>query len=151
MNDTVKKMWKDFCDKNGIDIDTPYDSWHFCDTKELADELAELVLSGQKRATTALKFLMEYDNDEPYKVGDYNIVTDFSGNAKCVIFNESVITLPFSEVSEELAKIEGEGDGSLAYWREAHISIFTRWLEEIGHKFTEDMEVEFIIFRVVYK
>ncbi len=151
MNDSVKKMWDDFCEKESIDPSTPYESWHFCDTKELADNLADLVLSGQKRGTTALSFLTEYDGDAPAKVGSYDIITDFSGNAKCVIFTEEVVTIPFCEVGDDLAAIEGEGDGTLKYWREAHISIFSRWMEEIGHKFTEDMNVDFQIFKVVYK
>jgi len=50
-----------------------------------------------------------------------------------------------------MAEIEGEGDKSLKYWRRAHISFFSRELEEYNMKFTEDMPVVFEEFEVVYK
>ncbi len=147
----VSQMWANFCEKENIDVNTPYDSWYFCDTRKLADELAELVLKGIKRGTSTLSYLNEYYGEEPGKVGNYTVITDFAGNAKCVIRTEKVIYLPFGEVDKELAEIEGEGDGSLEYWRNAHGSIFKRWMESIGHRFSNESEVEFQVFKVVYK
>ncbi len=151
MTAKVSEMWMNFCEKEGIDVSTYYDIWHFCDTRVLADELAELVLNGVKCGTSTLSFLIDYYGEEPGKVGNHIIITDFAGNARCVIRIEEVLYIPFNEVDEKLAKIEGEGDGSLEYWRNAHSSIFKRWMEDIGHKFTNDLEVEFQIFKVVYK
>jgi hypothetical protein len=42
-----------------------------------------------------------------------------------------VATVPFEEVSEEFAAIEGEGDGSLRYWREVHWTYFGRVCKRI--------------------
>ncbi len=89
-NELVQDMWKDFCTKNHIDINAEYDSWHFCDTKELADKLIELVLSGKKRGTAGLKFEYEHDNEYIPKVGEYNVLTDFDGNPKCIMQIEKI-------------------------------------------------------------
>ncbi len=52
--------------------------------------------------------------------GDLNIVTDWGGEAVCVIRTTKVLILPLNEVTEIHAMIEGEGDGSLDWWRKAH-------------------------------
>ena len=52
--------------------------------------------------------------------GDLSIVTDWAGQALCVIETESVVLVPFNEVSAEFAATEGEGDGSLEFWTEGH-------------------------------
>lgn len=44
----------------------------------------------------------------------------------------------------------GEGDGSLAYWREAHWAAFTRELEMAGRRPELDMPVVCERFDVVY-
>ena len=45
----------------------------------------------------------------------------------------------FIEISEEEARLEGEGDLSLKYWREEHKKFFERECEEIGKEFSEEM------------
>jgi uncharacterized protein YhfF len=57
--------------------------------------------------------------------------------------------LPFDEVTAEYAAIEGEGDGSLAYWREAHRAFFGRECERIGRQPVDSMPVVCSIFEVV--
>jgi uncharacterized protein YhfF len=58
--------------------------------------------------------------------------------------------LPFDDVTAEFAAIEGEGDGSLAYWREAHIDFFTRECQRLGRTFDLRMPVVCEQFRVVH-
>ena len=103
-----------------------YEAWAFGgdDTRELATELALLVRDGPKRATTGL--LSEYEaQGEPLpRVGAYSVVLDGAGEPVCIIRTTRVDTTPFGEVDEEFTWVEGEGDRSLAYWREAHIRFF---------------------------
>lgn len=47
--------------------------------------------------------------------------------------------LPFNQVGAEYAALEGEGDGSLAYWRRAHWRFFSRECRRIGREPSEDM------------
>ena len=107
-------------------------------TPEMEDELALLVAEGEKKATTSLLALYEPDNERIPEKGDLNIILDSKGNEVCVTRNIKVYSVPFREVSEKHAFMEGEGDKSLDYWRKVHIKFFK---EEFGDKFNEDMEV----------
>ena len=57
-----------------------------------------------------------------------------------------------SDITEEYARCEGEGDKSLAYWKEAHRQVFERECrEDCGIGLTEDMICVCEEFDVVYK
>ena len=56
------------------------------------------------------------------------MITDWTGLARCVIRTSLVEVVAFADVGEEFAAAEGEGDGSLEYWREAHRAAFGREL-----------------------
>ena len=84
------------------------------------------------------------------EAGQFNVITDWSGKAQCITRTKKITILPFREVGEDLAFIEGEGDKSLDYWRKAHISFFTRELEKLNMEFSEDMLVVFEEFEVFY-
>jgi uncharacterized protein YhfF len=58
--------------------------------------------------------------------------------------------MPFGEVTAEFAAMEGEGDGSLTYWREAHSAYFSRECARNGRVFTENMPVACEQFKVVF-
>ena len=45
---------------------------------------------------------------------------------------------------------EGEGDKSLAYWRQVHEDFFTEWMREAGLTFTPESKVVLEEFRKVY-
>ncbi|MCR6513359.1 ASCH domain-containing protein [Clostridium sp. LY3-2] len=113
--------------------------------------MAEIVLNEEKTATTSLNYLYEVENEDLPKIGKLSVVTDFDGNAKCIIRINSVNVLPFSNVDSEFAYKEGEGDRSLEYWREGHIKFFNMQLEELNMKFSENMLVVCEEFEVVYK
>lgn len=57
----------------------------------------------------------------------------------------------FRDVTAEIAVAEGEGDLSLAYWREAHRSFFTPYLAELGIADLEDAELLIEFFELVYR
>ena len=78
------------------------------------DELADLVLSGIKTATTSALDL--YRDDEPLpQTGAYDVVLDSQNQAVCVIKNDRVIATKYLDVDAKHAYLEGEGDRSLAY------------------------------------
>jgi len=149
--DSPEAMWHAFlasaADSPGPDS---YTAWHFCDTQGAADELAELVLAGHKRATTAALWIHELTGEPLPRPGDLSVVTDWPGRARCVIRTTSVEIVAFFEVDAEFARAEGEGDGSLAYWREAHWSYFTRELAAFGRLPADDMPLVCERFEVVY-
>ena len=117
---------------------THIERYSFGNTPEMEDELAQLVAEGEKKATTSLLALYEPDNERIPEKGDLNVILDSKGNEVCVTRNIKVYSVPFREVSEKHAFMEGEGDKSLDYWRKVHIKFFK---EESEGKFNEDMEV----------
>lgn len=128
-------------------------AWSFGYTPELADELLELVLEGRKTAGAGA--LWEYEvEDEPLPtVGTLGIVLDGAGQPRAVVVTTAVEVVPFDQVTEEHARLEGEGDLSLAYWREAHRHFFTGLAERSADAqgFSDDMPVVCEQFDVVYQ
>jgi uncharacterized protein YhfF len=128
-----------------------YEAFHFDDNPPSADELAELVLAGRKRATAALLCAFQDANKPIPKAGDLSVVTRFSGEPLCVIETRKVQIVPFQEVSAEFAATEGEGDGSLEYWRRAHTAFFGRECARLGRAFGQAMPVVCEEFAVVFR
>jgi uncharacterized protein YhfF len=127
------------------------EAFHFDDNQPSADALAALVLAGRKRATAALLWAHEVEAKPLPRPGDLSIVTNFAGNALCVIETTRVDIGPFSEVSAEFAATEGEGDGSLAYWRRAHTAFFDRECQRLRRQPAPDMPVVCERFEVIYR
>lgn len=77
MDDKVKAFWIKFCNEKKLPNDIKYEAWSFGNTKEMADELAELVNRKIKTATTSAYELYEVGEDIP-QVGEYNIILNGS-------------------------------------------------------------------------
>ncbi len=150
---TVKEMWKKYLSTIGENINNSgkiYESWYFCNNEKDANELAGLVKKGIKKATASLHCLYEIENELIPEVGDYAVITNWKGVAQSIIQITSINTIPFKEVTEELAAKEGEGDKTLSFWRKVHRKVFTLELKEYSKKFSEDMFVVCEEFAVVY-
>jgi uncharacterized protein YhfF len=93
----------------------------FGDSPELADELAELVLAGKKRATC-----WAAGEGPKTRVGKQWVVLDGSGVPIAVIETIELTQRRFDEVDAAFAFEEGEGDRTLASWRRAHRNYFGR-------------------------
>ena len=127
-----------------------YETFHFDDSERVASALAALVVSGQKRATAGLLWTNEVTGKPLPKPGVLSVVTDWDGAPLCVIETTHVEIVPFDGVSETFVAIEGEGDKSLRYWRDAHWRFFSRECQRIGREPGLDMPVVCEQFRVVY-
>ena len=69
------------------------------------------------------------------------VVTDWRGHALCLIETTFVEIVPYMEVTAAFAATEGDGDGSLAYWREVHWAYFGRQCRRIGKEADRQMPV----------
>ncbi|MDZ4177629.1 MAG: ASCH domain-containing protein [Coriobacteriia bacterium] len=150
-SESVTAMWSTLAEVRPdlVAEGTTYSAWHFCDNESDANELADLVLAGTKRATAGLLWSYENEGEPLPRVGDLSIVTDWEGRARCVIRTTSVEIVPFEAVTPEFAAIEGEGDGSLAYWLRAHEAAFTRELADSGRALEPSSPVVCECFEVV--
>lgn len=145
-------FWAEFSAAFGSDPAGRFcEAYHFDDNQPSADELAELVVRGIKRATAGLVWSFEVEGRALPKVGDLNVVTDWSGKPVCVIETVQVDIVPYKDVGAEFAAIEGEGDGSLAYWQRIHSAYFARECARLGREPSDTMPILCESFRVVFR
>ena len=79
-----------------------------------------------------------------------SVITYWDGRPGCVIRTTEVRIIPYSEISFDIARLEGEDD-TLESWQNTHKAFFTREGEELGYTFSEDMPVVFEEFEVLKK
>lgn len=115
------------------------DKWKFAIDN---DELIELVLNGKKTATTS-----NYDKSELPIIGSKSIIRFDNDTNACIVKTVDYKIMKFSQMTEELAKLEGEGDLSLEYWKNVHYEFFKSY----NKNFDDDTKVVFEIFEVAYK
>ena len=148
---SVENLWSDFIKDNpeNKNKDTPI-SFYFCDNKKDADECAELVVKGIKRATATSLWWFEKNNEILPKIGDQYIVTDWDGNAKAVIETIKIEQVSYNKITSEFAEIEGEGDKSLEYWKRVHKDYYTREMKPYNEQFDEKMIIVCEQFKAIY-
>ena len=126
-------------------------AYHFCDNAADAAICLALVLSGQKQATACSLAELELNGDPIPQVGDYAIVTNWEGEAQCVIQTHTVVIQKFADVDDAFVHAEGEGDKSLAWWRTAHQQYFTRVLAGTNYAVDDALEIACEQFKLVFR
>ena len=124
-------------------------AWAFGATPEQADELLALVVAGDKTATSSSVWDYEAEGEDLPTVGTMGIVVDGSGVPRALVVTTDVRTTTFDQVDAAHARDEGEGDGSLAHWREVHEWFFREYATH-GREFAPDMPIVLERFRVLY-
>ena len=127
-----------------------YETFYFGNTKSSANRLADLVLKGEKTATSSLLWILEQENRPLLQVGDYSIVTTWDKVPVCIIETIELRIIPFKDVDAQFAYDYGEGDRTLAWWKEHIWDYNARECAAIGRQATEDMPILCERLRVVY-
>ncbi|MEZ5682006.1 MAG: ASCH domain-containing protein [Erythrobacter sp.] len=146
---SVAALWQRF---RALRPDAPEEtplSFHFCDNQGDADLCADLVVAGRKRATAASRLELERGGIPLPKPGDLAVVTDFDGKARAVIETTKVDEVRFGDVTADFARAEGEGDLTLAWWRNAHDAYYRRVLVPHGIEVNDDLSIFCEHFEVV--
>lgn len=144
-------FWQRYCSETGVDPASRHDLVEFGSDAAVQDELIELVLAGRKRATAGLLADIEHGSEQMPEVGGYVVARDGAGRPRCILRTTGVEVRSFSEVDEEFAATEGEGDGSLAYWQDVHRTYFTWRCAELGIAFEETAPVVLERFDLVWR
>lgn len=150
-NASARNLWGDFLDKHTeFAFEKAPEVGYFGDNEKDANNLAKLVQKEIKRATShSLLGLQLHEKSLP-KIGDFFIVTDWNGKAKCIVRTTSVKMMPYFSVHAEHARLEGEGDKSLEYWQKTHWEYYTRELEEFNRRPLDSMIIVFERFEKVF-
>lgn len=128
----------------------PPPAWTFGATPEQADDLAGLVLSGRKTATSSALWDYQAEGEPLPEIGALGILLDGSDRPRALLRTEEVTVVGFDEVTAEHARLEGEGDRSLDHWRREHRRFFTEHRAH-GRDFSPTMPVVLERFRVLYQ
>lgn len=147
----IRAYWAEYQAIAGVEpSERFYEAFHFDDNDDDANALAALVVRGTKRATASLLWTYEVTGKPLPARGSISVVTDWQGAPLCVIETQKVAVVAYDDVTQEFAAAEGEGDGSLAYWRRVHWQYFCRECERLGRAPSLDMPVVCEEFSVVY-
>ena len=142
---TGEEMYRGYARTKGIPQETDgVEIGPYGDSPEMAHALLQLIQSGKKRATCWACI-----DEEPPLPGTLSVITDWEGNAGCVLETVQAEVLPFSAVTWELARLEGE-DECFESWHEGHTRFFTEESRREGYTFSGDMPVIFERFKVVW-
>ena len=151
-NASARSLWGDFLDKHLEFANEPAPGvGYFGDNEKDANTLVELVLKDIKRATSHSLLGLQLRSEPLPKIGDFFVVTNWKGDAKCIVRTTSVKLIPYFAIHAEHARVEGEGDKSLDHWRNVHWDYYTRELAEFGKQPLESMIVVFERFEKVFE
>ncbi|AUI87551.1 RNA-binding protein [Vibrio azureus] len=123
---------------------------YFCADEYNANKCADLIMNGEKRASCSMEYWYSHENEIMPEVGHLQVVTDWHGNPVCIIELTSVERCKYKEVTAEFAAEEGEGDKTLAWWRQAHWKFFSDECQQLGITPSENMLLVLERFKVVY-
>lgn len=153
INDLFKKtdatdaMWLEFSRDRGVVSD--YAVVAFGDSRGMATELADLVSSGIKRATTCSRHEAETPSIPP-TVGGYVVLVDSEGSPRCIWQTTELREGPLSSVDDAFAWDEGEGTRLVDDWLEGHIPYYRREHGSQDPKIDDSFVVIFERFKVVW-
>ena len=143
--DPVELMWEGYTRENPDMKDYPYEFWRFQSGEDM--QLYEKLKDGIVRAQSFSVDFFEA-NAKPFpSVGQINIVCcddKVVGIGKTV----EIIRTTFGHVDKALALMEGFP--TLAKWRTAKKKVFGILCERMGMRFSDDLEIIFEIFEIVY-
>jgi uncharacterized protein YhfF len=120
------------------------------DTRALADQFAELVLAGIKRAHATLHRDFQKDLEPLPQIGDHLVVLDGAGQPRAIVRCTHVELRHFNEIDDAFAFDAGEGDLSLSWWLIAHRQDFAERAEREGFEVGEQLELVLEYFERVW-
>ncbi len=150
---SIYNVWEQYLQSIGETLDSTtktFEAWNFGDCEETCAKLLALVIKGSKKATSSTKINFEYIDEIIPSIDDLHVITNWSGEAKCVIKTTDVNIIPYGEVSEIFAAKAGEGDLSLKHWIEVHGELFSSDLKIINKEFSDETLIVCEEFELVY-
>ncbi|WP_018348564.1 ASCH domain-containing protein [Longispora albida] len=123
----------------------------FAGSRESADELLDLYLTGRKTAGSSIKEDFDAAGDPLPQAGNFWILLNSQGEPGCLLRTEKTAVHKFYDVPPEVALAEGEGDLSLDHWRRVHQAAYEPHLAEWGLASIADATVVTEYFTLLFK
>src|SRR4051794_480093 len=133
-----------------VTVGDEYTVDRFGDSAELADELLGLVLHGPKRATAALIADFAAEGQPLPRIGSHWVACDGAGTPRAVLRTVELRIGPVDSVDDAFAYDEGEDDRTRDSWLRGHTRCFRRVCAARGETWTDQHEVVFERFRLVW-
>jgi len=134
--DLIKAFWLDY--QRSCKVEVPgFAASALGHHRALADQLAELITSGIKRAHATLEHDFSADNEVLPQPGDHLVVLDGRGRPRAIVRNTHVERRHFDEIDDAFAFEAGEGDLTLRWWLTAHRQDFAERAEREGFQVGE--------------
>ncbi|WP_418314949.1 ASCH domain-containing protein [Piscinibacter sakaiensis] len=119
-------------------------------TAVVADELAELVERGVKRAHASLLRDFQQSLEALPQPGDHLVVLDGGGLPRAIVRTSHVEKRHFADIDAQFAFDCGEGDLSLGWWLTAYRQQFAEQAEREGFEVGERLELVLEFFDLVW-
>ncbi len=148
--DAADRLWADYVRSHPERSGDRPSVERFGDSAALADELLDVVLHGPKRATAGLVAEFAHEGEPLPRIGGHWIVADGAGVPRAVLRTRELRVGPLSSVDDAFAWDEGEGDRTRESWLRDHRNYFTRSCARIGIEMSDELEVVFERFDVVW-
>ena len=152
--DTVvaRRMWAEYAAAHpeAVGAAPEHTVDRFGDSAELADELLGLVLNGAKRATAELVAEFAVRGEALPRVGSHWVACDGRGVPRAVLRSTELRLGTIGHADEAFARDEGEDDLTLESWLRGHRRYWERTCAARGATFTDQDEIVFERFRVVW-
>jgi uncharacterized protein YhfF len=142
-------MWRDYAAARRRPDEEPVVD-RFGDSAALSDRLLGLVMAGTKRATAALVGDFAADGEPLPRIGAHWVACDGAGRPRCILRTTELRLGPLDSVDDAFAWDEGEDDRTRASWLREHERYFRRTQAARGQGWSDDLEVVFERFRVVW-
>ena len=127
-----------------------FEAFQFGAGREMANQLSSLVLDGIKTATSDLIWHIDANHKPRWGVGEEHVVLDGAWTPVAVIRTTELSERRFCDVDEAFARDYGEGDRTLAWWREHIFNWYAHQCRELGIEPTQEMPLLCERFEVVY-
>lgn len=123
---------------------------HFFDNQEESHRSLNLVLDKKKTSYSQSLQVIQLKNQVIPRIYDFVVLTDYHGEARCIVKNTKVRLIPLFNITSEQARTDGEGDLSLTDWKKIHWNFFARELAAFGKIPKDSMIVVHQSFELIY-
>ncbi len=127
----IEAYWLDYQHACQVQV-AGFSAAAFGTSRSVADELAQLIADGTKRAHATLERDFEAEGDDLPRPGDHVVVLDGHGQPRAIVRTTHVERRYFNEIDAEFAFECGEGDRTLAWWLTAYRQEFAERAEQQG-------------------